>query len=259
MNTTKPVILFRDVHRDGEIDIARKYFDVTTSRVIDVSNRMVIGRYSVLPMFDEVEFDLKSQGAYLVNNQEQHNYIAHFKYYEDIKNFTAETWFDLKDVPKDSGPWVVKGRTNSRKNLWKTHMFAADWESLVKIYSDLAVDPIIGEQGIIIRKFLELELVEEGISQPFFNEWRFFFFKENLLSRGFYWTCSEKIGSLDLNGIELARNISHIVKDKISFFVIDIARTISGEWKVIELNDGQQSGLSYNNPEEFYSNLSKIF
>jgi hypothetical protein len=73
-----------------------------------------------------------------------------------------------------------------------------EWNSItgdiVRIYSDLSVDPIIGDQGIIIREFMDLEVVEEGVSQPFFNEWRFFFYEDQMLSNGFYWTCSEKMG-----------------------------------------------------------------
>jgi len=34
-------------------------------------------------------------------------------------------------------------------------------------------------------------------------------------------------------------------------------KTKSGDWIVIELNDGQQSGLSYIEPELFYQELSK--
>jgi len=40
--------------------------------------------------------------------------------------------------------------------------------------------------------------------------------------------------------------------------VVDVARTESGEWIVIELNDGQQSGLSDNDPDQLYSNMKKM-
>jgi hypothetical protein len=254
----RPVILFRDIFKDGEIEIAKKYFEVTTSRVQNVKDKLVIGRYSVLPHFSEVQTDLQFQSAKLINNLTQHNYIAHFEYYEDIKDYTAKTWYELSQVPKDSGPWIVKGRTNSRKNLWATHMFAKDWGELVRIYSDLVIDPVIGEQGIIIRQFLDLEVVEQGVSQPFFNEWRFFFYQGQELSRGFYWVCSETKGQIDETGVKLAHKIAEMVKDYIPFVVIDIARLKNGEWKVIELNDGQMSGLSHNDPDELYSNLKKL-
>jgi hypothetical protein len=253
----KPIIFYRNLFKDNEFEIASKYFDITSSRVFNTSDRLVIGRYSVLPFFQEVEKDLGILNARLINNFKQHSYIANFEYYTDIEHYTATTWFDCSNVPKDSGPWIVKGRTNSRKNLWKTHMFAQTWEDLIRLYSDMVIDPIIGEQGIIIRKMLDLEVIEEGVSQPFFNEWRFFFYKGIELSRGFYWVCSEAKGELDQKGIDLANRIANKVKDNVPFVVIDIAKEKSGEWKIIELNDGQQSGLSHNNPDELYSNLAK--
>jgi len=49
------------------------------------------------------------------------------------------------------------------------------------------------------------------------------------------------------------------VIDKVSsfvrFFVIDVARTAEGKWIVVELNDGQQSGLSAIKPDDLYKNL----
>lgn len=48
------------------------------------------------------------------------------------------------------------------------------------------------------------------------------------------------------------------VSPHINFFVMDVARTEDGKWLLIELNDGQMSGLSENNPEVLYSKLSRI-
>lgn len=255
----KPIILFRDINKDQEIEIAKKYFDVTPSRSLNVADKIVIGRYSVLPLYQEVEFDLNVFNAKLINSYNQHNYVAFFDYYKDIEQFTAQTWFRLEDVPKDSGPWVVKGRTNSKKNLWKTQMFAEKWEDLVRIYLDLSIDPMLAEQGIVIRKFLDFEIVEYGLSQPFFNEWRFFFYNGNLLSYGFYWSNSEIIGTINQEGVDFAKKIAKICCSKIPFVVIDIGRLKTGEWKVVELNDGQQSGLSLNDPEILYKNLASHF
>jgi hypothetical protein len=39
---------------------------------------------------------------------------------------------------------------------------------------------------------------------------------------------------------------------------MDIAKTQSGEWIVIELNDGQMSGLSENDPNVLYKNLKYL-
>jgi hypothetical protein len=42
-----------------------------------------------------------------------------------------------------------------------------------------------------------------------------------------------------------------------TYYVIDVAKTAAGKWILIELNDGQMSGLSDNDPDVLYSNLKK--
>lgn len=45
------------------------------------------------------------------------------------------------------------------------------------------------------------------------------------------------------------------VGNKSNFYTIDVGQTLQGDWIVIELNEGQQSGLSCNDPEKLYFNL----
>jgi ATP-grasp domain, R2K clade family 3 len=40
-----------------------------------------------------------------------------------------------------------------------------------------------------------------------------------------------------------------------SFFTIDVAQTIAGEWIVIECNDGQESGYAAISPFALWQNL----
>lgn len=46
-----------------------------------------------------------------------------------------------------------------------------------------------------------------------------------------------------------------IVSQNTNFYVVDIAETKFGEWIVIELNDGQMSGLSDIDAAWFYNAL----
>ena len=119
--------------------------------------------------FKELEADLKAQGSRLINTYREHSYIANFDYYYDIEDLTPKTWFRLEDV-QEVGPYVVKGRTNSRKFQWDTQMYAEDLEGMEKIASFLWQDSLIGSQDIIIRKFVKLNVLETGINGlPFSN------------------------------------------------------------------------------------------
>src|SRR5690606_13544750 len=99
---------------------------------------------------------------------------------------------------------------------------------------------------------------------PITKEFRFFCYKDKILSGGFYW--SSHIEELKEKGInpdisevpkEFLQKIIDIVKWNINFYVIDVAQTKSGDWIIIELNDGAMSGLSENNPELLFKNLKK--
>lgn len=254
----KPIVLFRrEFNQDTESEFlcAEKHLTCTESRV-GIQDKLVVGRYSVLPFYGELEHDLHLQGSELINNRYHHSFVADFHWYEIVKNHTPPTWFRLEDVPKEGGPFVVKGRTNSRKFEWDKKMFAPDFRSVINIETELMQDGLIGPQGVVIRKFIPLKVLEVGLhGLPFSNEWRFFFLRDQLLTHGFYWSASERKGTMNDKGMAFAHMIANKLKSHVNFFVVDIAETAQGNWILIEVNDGQMSGLSECNPDELYSNL----
>lgn len=254
----KTKIIFRhDYTTEDELAVAKKHFNVTDSRV-NLKDTLVIGRYSVLPFYQELEKDLASQGSKLINSFREHKYIADFEYYYDIEDLTPKTYFDISETGDYEGPFVIKGQTNSRKFEWNKLMFAKDKKQAINISCELRKDFLLQQQSILFREFVQLNVLEEGINGlPFANEWRFFCYKNKILSYGFYWTISEKVGILHQDGIDLVKEVMKRVEGKVNFFVVDVAEKEDGSWTVIEMNDGQMSGLSDNSPEELYYNLNK--
>jgi hypothetical protein len=55
----------------------------------------------------------------------------------------------------------------------------------------------------------------------------------------------------------LVNKVIDRVKDKVNFFVVDVAKKATGGWVVIEMNDGSQSGLSDNDPHVLYKGLKE--
>lgn len=270
------ILLFRpDNDNQEEFEIAKKTFgkQLVTQRSEVPKSSKVIGRYSVLPFYKELENDLKTNGSVLVHDFHNHRFIANFDYYESIRANTFKTYFDLREIPDDPNgftpAYVVKGRTNSRKAQWNRKMYCLGKRQAIELAAELMEDPLIGQQGIIVREYEELEFLEEGINgQLFVNEHRFFFAKSDessctlptLIAHGFYWNQSEKVGEIDNEGIKFAQKIAnHVFHCKRGLYVVDIARTAKGQWKVVELNDGQMSGLSTINPYEFYVNLKGFY
>jgi hypothetical protein len=211
-----------------------------------------------------LEKDIQWQGGSLINGWHQHRWIANFDYYSELREFTPETWDDYTFPDAPEGRFIVKGRTNSRKFDWNQLMFAESKSQAIHIGAELSRSHLIGPQGLIYRRYVPLKTFEIGLNGlPFTNEWRFFFYRQTLLSYGYYWSSArdETIAEASLSqvGIETAQKIAGICKDYVPFFVLDMAETQDGDWILIEVNDGQMSGLSENDPHLLYSHLRQQF
>jgi hypothetical protein len=264
----KPVILFRnDVDWRQEAEVAKKHFTCIDSRML-LKDNLVIARFSALPFYKEQEKDLGYVGCKMINTYEQHLYIADLgNWYMDLAEFTPRTWNELHTIP-EQGTFVLKGETNSKKFLWNTHMFAKDKREAIEVHGRLTADSMLQYQKIYIRQYVPLETLSEGLQGlPITREYRFFIYKHKILSGGFYWASHSediKAEGVNVNPDEVPRSFLNAIIDKVQntelseppdYYVIDVAKTAAGEWILIELNDGQMSGLSDNDPDVLYSNL----
>lgn len=224
-------------------------------------NRLVVGRYSVLPFYEELERDLAFLGSRLVNSGDEHRWIATFDYYRELKDFTPETWDDESfRYCRHEGPFVVKGKMSSRKHQWRTHMFAPTRGEAAALASRLKDDRDIREQGVVYRRYVPLKTYEVGHNGlPYTNEWRFFYFQETLLSYGYYWSMSDSVARAELGSaaLQLADSVARIACQFTTFYTIDLAETAEGDWILIELNDGQTAAPCENDLDELYGGLQR--
>ena len=263
----RPVILYRDIGEwEEEEKSAFNHFPLFQRRSDIPSNSLVIGRYSVLPFYKELEDELIWNDSKLINTYRQHRYVADLSiWYEDLKEYTPKTWFRLEDLP-DDGPFFLKGETNSKKFFWNTHCFAKNKKEAIEIEGRLFEDSLIHNQKICIRQFIPLKTFMIGLrGLPITNEYRFFCYKKEILSGGYYWAShTDEVRSLgvDLNPaqvpMDFLNTIANIAGDRVNFWVMDVAQKENGDWILIELNDGQMSGLSENNPWFMYRLLKEF-
>jgi hypothetical protein len=260
-------ILFRNSYETEDEFLALKnsQFVYREFRSFLPKNTSVIGRYSVLPFYSELYHELLLNSSELINNYLQHLYVADINnWYHDLKDFTPKTYFDeFHLIPK--GPsYVVKGHTNSRKFQWDKQMFAESSGDVTRVVSSLLDDTFIRDQGICVREYIPLVTYDIGLNNlPITNEWRFFCFKNKGMIGGYYWSNYSEhqpypVSGLPKKAFNLLSSVIEIVSKSINFFVIDIAETQDNEWIVIELNDGQMSGLSCIDPNEFYAWLYHV-
>lgn len=261
---SRHVILYRGIEFEKEeLAIASQFFTCTNRRPDIIKGDLVIGRYSLLPFYADQAKDIDYVGASLINDYNQHRYIADLgNYIVDLERLTPRTWRNIEDIP-ETGPFVLKGETNSRKSHWLRDMFAKNKTEAIAIHNRLADDGLLSSQKIFIRQYVPLVKYMDGVNgMPVTKEFRFFVAYGEVLCGDYYWqNYIDDIGiKPDANEVPrtFLQNVIDRVGNQSNFYTIDVGQTLTGEWIVIELNDGQQSGLSCNKPAHLYENLLRV-
>jgi len=227
------VILYRkSIMEAAELDAAEHHFDCVDS-VLDIpEGAIVVARYSVLPFYKEVERDILKRKAHLLNTHSQHLFVADLGNYTELLDELTPRTYLLEDTPENGGPFVVKGETNSKRNLWKTHMFATNKREAVQVACRLMEDSLIGQQRIYVRDFISLDTFGVGLDGvPISREFRFFVLDGKVLCGAYYW--ANHVDFLKEQDVaipqasevpqEFLSRVTSTIGDSVRFYVVDVA------------------------------------
>jgi|GEM_PF-618381 len=214
---------------------------------------------------------LTEKNYYLINNPEE--YInAHYlpNWYKHMEGLTPKTkWSndipdkeEITEMLKEFGSEavIVKDYVKSRKHEWYESCYienASEKEKALQVVDNFIKGQ--GEdlnQGVVLREFAKLESIgfHEKSGMPISNELRLFVFDYKIVCTIGYW---------DGKGVnEYPKFINEILEKlknvRSNFFTIDVAKKSDGEWIVMELGDGQVSGLQDYEINKFYVDLIKL-
>ncbi|MES2130707.1 MAG: ATP-grasp domain-containing protein [Bacteroidota bacterium] len=156
---------------------------------------------------------------------------------------------------------ILKDYVKSEKHDWETACFvknASDKGNLKQtILNLISLRGKSLNEGIVIREFIKLNALtlHSKSGMPLTEEYRLFFFKNQLIGIYDYWDeGSYKPERPDVKAFEA---VAKTVESQ--FFSMDIARKENGEFVIIELGDGQVSGLPDTlNKVDFYTKLKQV-
>lgn len=193
--------------------------------------------------------------------------------YQFIKGLTPlTTWLEVTsaidfeqiyqavEIFKDNAI-IVKDYVKSQKHNWDEACYiptASNRDLVRRIVSKFL--ELQGKElnvGLVFRKFEELEFLtnHSRSNMPLTKEFRLFFLNGRLIQVLNYWD----EGDYGTTQPDLETFIRIGTKVKSNFFTMDIAKKKSGEWMIMELGDGQVSGLPDNaNKNEFYRMIAEF-
>ena len=202
---------------------------------------------------------LAERGLRLVNTPAEYRAAHEFpEYYGAIRAQTARSeWIPVPPIPSIAeilrrlqsfgrSPLVLRDYVKSRKHEWNEACFipdAGDADAVGRVvdrFVELQADDLYG--GLVFREFLDLVPIGPHplSGAPRFAEYRLFFLDGRLLFERPYWSRPEPApgpppepGQFD----DAARAVRN------RFFTMDVARRQAGGWAIIEVGDGQVSGL----------------
>jgi hypothetical protein len=236
---------------------------------------VILPRYSLAPHYQELELEVLHAEATLFQPASVWRALAEeMAWVTPLMDLTPRTWTSSgwATVPDAEHGWVVKGKNNSRKTRWNTHMRAPDRQALKDVMYRLMDDPVMADQGLVIREYVPLaEVAPPGVNGlPVTDEWRFHFLDGDVIGAGFYWTNQDDYAPPSLNppmgATRIAQDAAHrLLPLGMKWVSIDVARRRPGtfqedelEWIVVEVNSGEQSGLQGCDPYEYYNLLTRL-
>jgi hypothetical protein len=201
---------------------------------------------------------LIDRGIRLINTPEQYR---HCHYLPEsctiIEGFTPQsvwlekaTGFGLEGImetlrPLGDKPVIVKDFVKSQKHYWNEACYipsAANREAVERVvnrFLDLQGDSL--NESLVFREFIEFEPVgvHSRSGMPLSRELRVFVLDGEPLFSTRYW----EEGDYDdtLPAVDSFRDVMRAVRSR--FFTMDVAKRLTGAWMIVELGDGQVSGL----------------
>lgn len=210
------------------------------------------------------------KGYILLNSLEQYCQCHYMpNYYFLIKDCTPKTfWTSLENFQK----FGIEGTTLGRNMLGRIDMLLKDYVKSEKGNPDLFIlKKELGDaelhnrierfieargrlfnKGIVLREFVPLK---KYLGQT--NEWRMFFVDG--IGITLKYNSSQAIDAPRPTTEQLLPFIEISKQIPSKFFTMDLAEKENGEWIILELGDGQVSGLAaHEEPIKFYNNLHEV-
>lgn len=240
----------------------RNHFDCKS--VISEIDQPVLLHIGAVEDYASVENMLEQMGMKLLVHEAEHLRCSTIEeWYPTLKDKTPFTKIydvlpSVEEILKDfSFPVFVKGNRQTNRHK-KSQCIIESMEAYGRLRNEWSKDNILSWQKVAVREFIPLQTIDDASYPdmvPISYEFRFFYFEGKCMAYGPYWYIGQKY-SLREEEVEEVLKLTDWAANRlgVAFPAIDIAKTASGEWIIIEVNDAQESGFVGVNPFVLWEN-----
>ena len=216
---------------------------------------------------------LAAKNIRLINDPEQYRHGHHLpENYPVIEGHTPRSVWLTGDLgldrimealaPFGDAPVVVKDFVKSRKHEWAEACFipsASDRKAVGRVvgrFLELQGDDL--NEGLVFREYVEFEPigVHPKSGMPLTEEYRVFWLDGDPVYWAPYW--AEGDYQVTEPPFDEFAGVAADVRSR--FFTMDLARRRDGGWLIVELGDGQVSGLPReSDADRFYEALARVW
>ena len=208
--------------------------------------------------YEGVEAALDELGMDLLVKEAEHLRCSTIeKWYPVLKGKTPFTKIydelpNVEVIQKDfSFPVFIKGNRQTNRHK-RSKSIIENKTQYDELREEWKCDSILSWQKAAVREYvplLEIDFETFPGQVPISYEFRFFYFEGKCMAYGPYWYMGRQYSLPESELSEVLKLTDWAAKRLgVSFPAIDVAKTKSGEWIIIEVNDAQESGFVGINP-----------
>lgn len=234
----------------------RNHFECRS--VIDEIKAPVLLHIGAVEDYAGIEEMLEKMGMKLLVTEGEHLRCSTIEgWYPILRNQTPFTKIydelpQVENLLQDfSFPIFIKGNRQTNRHK-KSQCIIEDVKAYERLRKEWNKDHILSWQKVAVREYVPLQTIDATSYPdmvPLSYEFRFFYFEGKCMTYGPYWTMGRQY-TLEEEELEEVLNLTDWAAEQLDviFPAIDVAKTASGEWIIIEVNDAQESGMAGANP-----------
>lgn len=225
---------------------------------------VAVGRFGVTENYSDLYQQLAADGILLIHTPDQYALASELpRWYPALSDLTPRSmWFaqppSVAEIEHSfTWPIFLKGSRQTSRHKAALSILHSPQEYLAAI-AEYQRNPILHWQAVVCRELIALRSVPAPLTDtiPPAFEFRTFWWRGECVGAGPYWaaiasyswTKGEEQAALTV-AQEAAKRLS------LPFLVVDVAQTQEGNWIVIEVNDGQESGYAGIAPIRIWQNI----